>query len=65
MDKFIDALRHSDITKVQLTSKAEIEFSSEEIIDYIDEIERLAKIGMATIDAFDLFSMGTVDEEGK
>lgn len=47
MEKFREALKHSDIVKVVLTGVGETRFSSEEISKYIEELERLAEIGKA------------------
>ena len=48
MEKFREALKHSDIVKVVLTGVGETIFSSEEVSKYIEELERLAEIGKAT-----------------
>ena len=52
MEKFKEALKHSDIVKVVLTGVGETIFSSEEVSKYIEELERLAKIGRATEKAY-------------
>lgn len=52
MEKFKEALKHSDIVKVVLTGVGETIFSSEEVSKYIDELERLARIGRATEKAY-------------
>ena len=51
MEKFKEALKHSDIVKVVLTGIGETIFSSEEVSKYIEELERLARIGKAFEDA--------------
>ena len=48
MEKFKEALKHSDIVKVVLTGVGETCFLSEEVSEYIEELERLARIGRAT-----------------
>ena len=52
MEKFKEALKHSDIVKVVLTGVGETCFSSEEVSKYIEELERLARIGEATEKAY-------------
>ena len=52
MEKFKEALKHSDIVKVVLTGVGETIFSSEEVSKYIEELERLAEIGKATEKAY-------------
>ena len=52
MEKFREALKHSDIVKVVLTGIGETIFSSEEVSKYIEELERLAMIGEATEKAY-------------
>ena len=52
MEKFREALKHSDIVKVVLTGVGETRFSSEEVSKYIEELERLAMIGEATEKAY-------------
>ena len=52
MEKFKETLKHSDIVKVVLTGVGETIFSSEEVSKYIEELERLAKIGRATEKAY-------------
>ena len=47
MEKFKEALKHSDIVKVVLTGVGETFFSTEEVSKYIDELERLVEIGKA------------------
>ena len=47
MEKFKEALKHSDIVKVVLTGVGETFFSTEEVSKYIDELERLIEIGKA------------------
>ena len=47
MEKFKEALKHSDIVKVVLTGVGETFFSPEEVSKYIDEFERLVEIGKA------------------
>ena len=48
MEKFKEALKHSDTVKAVLTGIGETIFLSEEVSKYIEELERLAKIGEAT-----------------
>ena len=48
MEKFRKVLKGSDTVKVVLTGIGETIFSSEEVSKYIEELERLAKIGKAT-----------------
>ena len=45
MEKFKEALKHSDIVKVVLTGVGETCFSTEKISNYIEELECLAEIG--------------------
>ena len=52
MEKFRKALKGSDTVKVVLTGVGETIFSSEEVSKYIEELERLAKIGRATEKAY-------------
>ena len=52
MEKFKEALKHSDIVKAVLTGVGETIFSSEEVSKYIEELERLARIGRATEKAY-------------
>ena len=52
MEKFREALKGSDTVKVVLTGVGETIFSSEEVSKYIEELERLAKIGKATEKAY-------------
>ena len=52
MEKFKEALKHSDIVKVVLTGVGETIFLSEEVSKYIEELERLARIGEATEKAY-------------
>lgn len=47
MEKFREALKHSDTVFTVLTGVGETIFLSEEISNYIEELERLAKIGKA------------------
>ena len=47
MEKFKEALKHSDIVKVVLTGVGETCFSTEGISKCIEELERLAEIGKA------------------
>ena len=64
MEKFREALKHSDIVKVVLTGVGETIFSSEEVSKYIEELERLAEIGKATEKAYSkgAFLIYDVDE---
>ena len=48
MEEFRKALKGSDTVKVVLTGVGETVFSSEEVSKYIEELERLARIGRAT-----------------
>ena len=52
MEKFKEALKHSDTVNTVLTGVGETIFSSEEVSKYIEELERLAKIGEATEKAY-------------
>ena len=52
MEKFKEALKHSDTVNTVLTGVGETCFSSEEISNYIEELERLARIGEATEKAY-------------
>ena len=52
MEKLKEALKHSNIVKVVLTGVGETIFSSEEVSKYIEELERLARIGRATEKAY-------------
>jgi hypothetical protein len=52
MEKFREALKHSDTVKAVLTGIGETIFSSEEVSKYIEELERLARIGEATEKAY-------------
>ena len=52
MEKFREALKHSDTVKAVLTGIGETIFLSEEVSKYIEELERLTKIGEATEKAF-------------
>lgn len=45
MKKFREALKHSDTVLTVLTGVGETIFSSEEVSKYIEELERLARIG--------------------
>lgn len=45
MEKFREALKHSDTVLTVLTGVGETIFSSEEVSKYIEELERLARIG--------------------
>ena len=47
MEKFKEALKHSDIVKVVLTGVGETCYSTEGISKCIEELERLARIGRA------------------
>ena len=51
MEKFKEVLKYSDTVKAVLTGVGETIFSSEEVSKYIEELERLAKIGEAFEDA--------------
>ena len=52
MEKFREALKHSDIVKVVLTGVGETCFSTGGISKCIEELERLARIGEATEKAY-------------
>ena len=52
MEKFREALKHSDIVKVVLTGVGETCFLTGGISKYIEELERLARIGRATEKAY-------------
>ena len=52
MEKFKEALKHSDTVFTVLTGIGETVFSSEEVSKYIEELERLARIGEATEKAY-------------
>ena len=52
MEKFREVLKHSDTVKAVLTGIGETIFSSEEVSKYIEELERLARIGEATEKAY-------------
>ena len=52
MEKFRKVLKGSDTVKVVLTGIGETIFSSEEVSKYIEELERLARIGEATEKAY-------------
>ena len=52
MEKFREALKHSDTVKAVLTGIGETIFLSEEVSKYIEELERLARIGRATEKAY-------------
>ena len=52
MEEFRKALKGSDTVKVVLAGVGETRFSSEEVSKYIEELERLAKIGEATEKAY-------------
>ena len=52
MEKFKEALKHSDTVNTVLTGVGETIFSSEEVSKYIEELERLAMIGEATEKAY-------------
>ena len=52
MEKFREALKHSDTVFIVLTGVGETIFLSEEVSKYIDELERLARIGRATEKAY-------------
>ena len=52
MEKFREALKHSDTVFTVLTGVGETIFSSEEVSKYIEELERLARIGEATEKAY-------------
>lgn len=47
MEKFKEALQNCDIVKVILTGVGETEFSTKELYESIQELERLAEIGKA------------------
>lgn len=42
-----------------------VESITSDVVDELKELERLATIGQAAEKAFEIFSMGTVDENGK
>ena len=48
MEKFKEALQNCDTVKVILTGVGETEFSTKELYESIQELERLAEIGKAT-----------------
>ncbi len=52
MEKFREALKHSDTVFTVLTGVGETIFLSEEVSKYIEELERLARIGEATEKAY-------------
>ena len=52
MEKFRKVLKGSDTVKAVLTGVGETIFSSEEISKYIEELERLARIGKAIEKAY-------------
>ena len=52
MEKFREALKHSDTVFIVLTGVGETVFLSEEVSEYIEELERLARIGRATEKAY-------------
>lgn len=52
MEKFREALKHSDTVLTVLTGVGETVFLSEEVSKCIKELERLAKIGRATEKAY-------------
>ena len=52
MEKFRKVLKGSDTVKVVLTGIGETIFASEEVSKYIEELERLARIGEATEKAY-------------
>ena len=52
MEKFKEVLKYSDTVKAVLTGVGETIFSSEEVSKYIEELERLARIGRATEKAY-------------
>ena len=47
MEKFKEALQNCDTVKVILTGVGETEFSTKELYESIQELERLAEIGKA------------------
>ena len=51
MEKFKEALQNCDTVKVILTGVGETEFSTKELYESIQEIERLAEIGKAVVAA--------------
>lgn len=53
MEKFKEALKHSDIVKVVLTGVGETCFSTGGISKCIEELERLANIGLAIEKVFE------------
>lgn len=73
MEKFKEALQNCDTVKVILTGVGETEFSTKELYESIQELERLAEIGKATEKAFNytpkdyyqynVFSLGALQEE--
>jgi hypothetical protein len=73
MEKFKEALQNCDTVKVILTGVGETEFSTKELYESIQELERLAEIGKATEKAFNytpknyyqynVFSLGAFQEE--
>ena len=52
MEKLREALKHSDTVFTVLTGVGESDFSAEKISEYIEELERLARIGEATEKAY-------------
>ena len=52
MEKFKEALQNCDTVKVILTGVGETEFSTKELYESIQELERLAEIGKATEKAY-------------
>ena len=52
MEKFKEALKHSDTVNTVLTGVGETFFSSDEVSKYIEELERLARIGKAIEKAY-------------
>ena len=52
MEKFKEALQNCDTVKVILTGVGETEFSTKELYESIQELERLAMIGEATEKAY-------------
>lgn len=53
MEKFREALKHSDTVLTVLTGVGETVFSSEKVSKCIEELERLARIGRATEKVFE------------
>ena len=51
MEKFKEALQNCDTVKVILTGVGETEFSTKELYESIQELERLAEIGKAVVAA--------------